>query len=626
MAISGQVTAANPTGVNVSVQPASLVNATNNVTVAGTNSANSGPVGKLQGSPGDPPGDPPGPAGPGLAGGGAPLGSSFSTTTIGSGFFTFPAQFASPGNYLVTFSKPGYATQKFVVAATGAPVNLNVTLIPGPGSISGLVIGPHGPLGGATVTVTDGTMTCSARTPTEGSVGKWSISGLTTPDTYLVTATAPGYGASTTLVNLAAGKTSSGVDLTVKAGVASIVGTVGSPRGPVGGINVTATDGTVTQSVTTLTGGRDLGGGIVGTYVIPNLSVQGPWTVTASGPGWISQTQRVSLSKPAVAKAGQVTANFQLSATTATVMGTVVSPGDGLGGVGVVMTGKLGTYKALTATAPNSGSFALANVLPGHYVLLFSLFGYRSESVEVNLRAGQILMVPSVKMPAINPSSEQKAEITGNVVNLATGNAVTKGNAEIDGKRDLSVSLGNNGSYIVAGLGAGVHRVTVTAAGLRTGQRRSRRGYGRNGGRPTCPAGATGRCLRRHYKQRRRHGGRRVRQFVAPAEHGVLRYGVQPECGADRPCNRPRREGPRLPGRRQRRLPGRRPVPWHLQRQRAEPARPEYAQPCGYVRAGAGGAVRLLRQLDTDRRERHHPGGPKPAPQFFDGHGWAPPG
>ncbi len=162
---------------------------------------------------------------------------------------------------------------------------------------------------------------------------------------------------------------------------------------------------------------------------------------------------------------GKVTANFQLSATTATVMGTVVSPGDGLGGVGVVMTGQLGTYKALTATSPNSGSFALANVLPGHYVLLFSLFGYRSESVEVNLRAGQILMVPTVKMPGINPSSEKKAEITGNVVNLSTGNAVTEGNVEVDGKRALSVSLGNNGSYIVTGLGAGVHRVTVTAHG-----------------------------------------------------------------------------------------------------------------------------------------------------------------
>ncbi len=288
VAISGQVTAANASGVTVSVQPASLVQQANSSATsgAGTGTASAGPIGKLQGSPGDPPGDPSDPTSPGPSGSNVgPFGSSFSTSTIGSGFFTFPAEFASPGNYLVTFSKPGYATQKFVVTATGAPVNLNVNLTPGPGSLSGEVFGPDGPLGGAVVTVTDGTVTCSARTPTEGPVGKWSMSGLTTPDTYLVTASAPGYAAATTLVTLGAGKSSSGVDLSVKAGVASIVGTVNSPQGPVGGINVTATDGTVTQSVTTLTGARDLSGGVVGTYVIPDLSVQGPWTLTASARG-----------------------------------------------------------------------------------------------------------------------------------------------------------------------------------------------------------------------------------------------------------------------------------------------------------------------------------------------------
>ncbi|HTT92320.1 MAG TPA: carboxypeptidase regulatory-like domain-containing protein [Acidimicrobiales bacterium] len=475
VAISGQVTAANAGGVTVSVQPASLAQQPGGGAATGVNAASTsglaataGPVGKLPGSPGDPPGDPPDPPGPGGTGGGngGPSGSSFSTSTIGSGFFTFPAEFPTPGNYLVTFSKPGYATQKFVVTATGAPVNLNVNLTPGAGSLSGEVVGPDGPLGGATVTITDGTVTVSARTPTEGRVGEWSMSGLTTPDTYLVTATAPGYAASTTLVTLGAGKSSSGVDLALKAGVASIVGTVASPGGPVGGINVTATNGTATQSVTTLTGARDLTGGVVGTYVIPNLSVQGPWTLTASGPGWITQTQRVALSGAAAARSGEVTANFRLSATTATVTGTVVS-GDpaGIGGVGVVMTGKSGTYKTLTATAPNAGSYNLSNVLPGHYVLLFSLFGYQSESVEVNLSAGQVLAVAPLKMPSISASSQRKAVITGNVVNLSTGNAVTKGTVEVDGNPAFSVPLGNSGSYIVSGLDAGVHKVTVTAPG-----------------------------------------------------------------------------------------------------------------------------------------------------------------
>jgi Fibronectin type III domain/Carboxypeptidase regulatory-like domain len=462
VAISGQVTAASASGVTVSVQPASLVQQQANSS-AGPGVVSAGPIGKLQGSPGDPP-DPPSAGASDSSGG--PLGSSFSTTTIGSGFFTFPAEFASPGNYLVTFSKPGYATQKFVVSATGAPVNLNVNLTPGPGSLAGEVFGPDGPLGGAVVTITDGTVTCSARTPTEGRVGQWSVSGLTTPDTYLVTASAPGYAAATTLVTLGAGKSASGVNLSVKAGVASIVGTVGSPRGAVGGINVAATNGTVTQSVTTLTGARDLSGGVVGTYVIPNLPVQGPWTLTASGPGWITQTQRVALSTIAAAKSGKVTANFELSATTASVSGTLVDPGAGLGGVGVMMTGKSGTYKTLSATSPMAGSYNLSNVLPGHYVLLFSLFAHQSESVEVNLSAGQVLVVPPVNMAPISPSSQLKAVITGNVVNLSTGSPVTKGAVELDGNPALTVPLGNNGSYVMSGLGAGAHKVTVTATGF----------------------------------------------------------------------------------------------------------------------------------------------------------------
>ncbi len=140
-------------------------------------------------------------------------------------------------------------------------------------------------------------------------------------------------------------------------------------------------------------------------------------------------------------------------------------PGAGLGGVGVIMTGKSGTYKTLSATSPAAGSYNLSNVLPGHYVLLFSLFGHQSESVEVNLAAGQVLVVPPLNMVPINPSSQRKAVITGNVVNLSTGSAVTKGTVELDGDPAFSVPLGNNGSYVISGLDAGVHKVTVTAPG-----------------------------------------------------------------------------------------------------------------------------------------------------------------
>ncbi len=432
VSISGQVTAAVPGGVTVTVQPASLVNE--------------------QAAPG--------------TGGTGPFGRSSSTETIGDGSFSFPKQFPSPADYLVTFAKPGYATQKYVVAASGAPIQLTVKLVPGPGSISGRVSGPDGPLGGATVSVSDGTVQVTARTITLGAIGTWSISGLSTPASYLVKASAPGYGASTTLVVLKAGGGAQGVNLSLQPGVASLVGRVASDNGPVGGIKVTATNGTVVQSVTTLTGGGGVTQGTVGTYVIPDLPVEGPWTVTASGNGWIPQSREVSLASPAVAKSGEAIANFDLSKISATVTGTVKNNSAGVGGASVVMTSASHTYRALTATTPQPGSFHFSNVAPGHYLITFSLFGYHNEVVETNVPPGRAVAVPTVQMPPVAPASETRAQITGAVVDVATGQPVTEGTASVLGLSSASAAIGPHGSYVIAGLGPGIHKVRIAAPGF----------------------------------------------------------------------------------------------------------------------------------------------------------------
>ena len=199
-------------------------------------------------------------------------------------------------------------------------------------------------------------MTATARTPTVGAVGRWSISGLTTPDSYLVTAMVPGYGASTTLTTLGPGGSSGAVDLSLKPGTASIEGVVTVSGSALGDVTVTATDGTVTKSVTTLTGAGGFDSGVVGKYVIPDLPMPGTWTLTASAAGCISQSQWVSLAGPAVSDSGKAVANFELSATSASVSGVVTDPGRGLGGVGVVMTNGVDTYKTLTATSSGPGS------------------------------------------------------------------------------------------------------------------------------------------------------------------------------------------------------------------------------------------------------------------------------
>ena len=62
-------------------------------------------------------------------------------------------------------------------------------------------------------------------------MGTWSVSGLSTPDTYLVTATDDGYSTQTTLVTLGPERQrQSGVNLTMQPGEGSLTGTVTSAR------------------------------------------------------------------------------------------------------------------------------------------------------------------------------------------------------------------------------------------------------------------------------------------------------------------------------------------------------------------------------------------------------------
>ena len=120
-----------------------------------------------------------------------------STVTDDTGQYTL-AGLRAPAFYLVTFAKAGYGSRSFVVEATedGEPIALDVMLEAGPGTVSGVVVDEDGrPLGGAEVTVTDGTVSLQATTATTGDgIGQFEIAGLTTPGSFLVSATRSGYG------------------------------------------------------------------------------------------------------------------------------------------------------------------------------------------------------------------------------------------------------------------------------------------------------------------------------------------------------------------------------------------------------------------------------------------------
>ena len=158
------------------------------------------------------------------------------TSTDTDGAWAF-AGIKSPGFYLIIISKAGYATKKYVVTAPddGSPIVLDSDLVAGDGTLGGGITGPDGALGGVDLTITDGTITLKTITPTTGAVGMWGVTGLTTPGTYLITASRRGFGDETRLVTLPAGGSVTDANLVMHAGVGSIKGTVSSIAGPVGG-------------------------------------------------------------------------------------------------------------------------------------------------------------------------------------------------------------------------------------------------------------------------------------------------------------------------------------------------------------------------------------------------------
>jgi hypothetical protein len=339
-----------------------------------------------------------------------------STTTAVNGAWSF-AGISSPGYYLLTFSKPGYQTRKYILNAADADASkpLTVAMTAGAGRLSGRINGPDGTVGGATITISDGQNTLATSSTSSGAIGDWAIDGLSTPGSFLVSASKDGLSLESALISLDAGGSGT-LDLTLKAGQGSLVGMVTGPDSlgvvqGLGGISVTVTDGTITRSATTVTSGP------VGSYTVPGLPVPGSYTVTIAGDGYLPQTQRISLA----AGQSRAVANAALRSSTVTVQGTVTDATDtGLAGAGLVLTGPAGTYKTMSLSDP-LGSFSFSGVTPGTYVLSAESYGRITGYLTVVATAGstaplalKLVGTPGGALPAT-------AHVRGRVTDARSG-------------------------------------------------------------------------------------------------------------------------------------------------------------------------------------------------------------
>ncbi len=346
------------------------------------------------------------------------------TKSAADGSFAFSG-ITSPGYYLLTLAKPGFATQRFVIdaATLDAATPIKVALVPGNGSLSGSVTSAAGAVGAASVTITDGTVALQTSTVSKSTTGakkgSWTVNGLSTPGTYLVTVDATGFGSASSLVTLAAGGTGK-IDLSLKTGVAAINGLVSGidglgHLGGLGGITVTASGTSkgvaASRTATTVTSGP------IGSFGLPDLPTPGTYTVTVSGPGYASQTRQVSLAEGS----SSATVNVSLTKAYGTVSGLVVGDGKegGLIGAGLTLTGSEVSYKTMTTSAP-AGAFRFTGVPPGTYVLQASQYGRRPSSATVVVTAAASTTVNLHLVGAADTELPDTSRIRGRAVDSRT--------------------------------------------------------------------------------------------------------------------------------------------------------------------------------------------------------------
>ncbi|WP_426594379.1 carboxypeptidase regulatory-like domain-containing protein [Cellulomonas sp. McL0617] len=341
-----------------------------------------------------------------------------STVTDDGGSWAF-ADLSPTARYLIVLAKPGFQTQRFLVTgAQAAAASMKVVMVPGKGTMSGLISGPSGPIGGVEVTLSDGTTTVTTRSATTGHVGFWEVDGLSTPSTYLVSASGDKLGAQSALVSLAPAATRT-VNLSLNAGVATLSGTVRGIDslggfGGLGGLTVTATSGDTTRTATTVTGDR------AGTFVLPDLPVPASYTVSVSGDGYATQTRQIDLTS-----AGISPIDITMTSTGGTVQGTVTEPdGTGLAGAGLVLDGPSGTYKTMSSS-DSGGTFRFSGIAPGQYVLTAVMFSHSPASTQVTVTSGGNATADLVLQPVPGGGLTATSFIQGGVRDATTGGQIT---------------------------------------------------------------------------------------------------------------------------------------------------------------------------------------------------------
>jgi len=307
-----------------------------------------------------------------------------STITMAGGKYRL-TNLPAPGTYELSFTAPNYQATTVVTTVAGGQDRFQSTvrLSVGNGQIGGVVTDGHQPLGGVAITTTVNGKDVTIGTPTTGTVGSFVIPALPTPGTYVITFSAPGYGAQTSVVQLGPGQSRSGLSVALAAGVGSVSGVLTDSDGNgLGGATVTVGGAPTTMTSTTLTTGA------VGYFSFNALPTPGSYTLTFSLPGHAATTVPIQLS----AEGPPPRVKAVLATALGRITGVVTGPdGSPLPGASVVATDGRTNWKSQATGAGGglpAGGFLLTDLVPGTYTVTASLPGFSQQTALLSVTAG----------------------------------------------------------------------------------------------------------------------------------------------------------------------------------------------------------------------------------------------
>ncbi len=327
------------------------------------------------------------------------------TVEVGADGSFVLADVPSPGAYQMVVSKPGFAnTTRGIVLEPGQPLDgIEITLLPGNGTIEGTITDVTGPLGGATVIATDGTNTVETVSLTQGARGTYALRNLAVPGQYTVTVTRENYAPEARTVALTTESSSATFSTQLLASVGSVQGRVLVGGEVARGLKVTISGGDVNRATAVLSQGP-----AAGTFSFFGLHAPRTYTLTFSGAGTIPQVRVVDID-PGSGTGNQTGVDVSLSPERTTVMGMVRDvDGSPASQATVTLSDGADDLVMLTADEPSVGTFAFSNVAPGAYTLTASRVGTEPIVILVNITA-------STPVPPINVQLGQQASLSGSV-------------------------------------------------------------------------------------------------------------------------------------------------------------------------------------------------------------------